>query len=224
MVEIVGVAGAGKSTLSRALCEGDGACRLGPFLDVGRLAHTPYVLHSLIGLIPIVLTGLSRQPRISWREVKLVIYVSEWRRYLSRNCRPDQRMFVLDQGPIYALGRLEAMGKPFLRSAVYRRWRQRMTEAWAKQVNRIIVLDAPDRILVERIGGRIQAHETKGKSPEVGYEFLSRHRHAFDRIIAAMEKLGGPEALRIDSGSLSPSGVAAAVADELGLDDQETST
>lgn len=72
-----------------------------------------------------------------------MIYVSEWRRYLSRNCRPNQRMFVLDQGPIYALGRLEAMGKPFLRSAVYRRWRQRMTEAWAEDLSRIIVLDAP---------------------------------------------------------------------------------
>jgi hypothetical protein len=161
---------------------------------------------------------------MSWREVKLVIYVSEWQRYLSRNCRPEQRMFVLDQGPVYALGRLEAIGKPFLRSAVYRRWRQRMTEAWAKKLNRIIVLDAPDRVLVERIEGRTQAHETKGKSPEVGYEFLARHRRAFDQIIAAMERAGGPVAHRIDSGSLPPGRVAAAVGAELGLDDQEPST
>ena len=91
MVEIVGVAGAGKSTLSRAICQHDRACQLGPFLDVGRLAHTPYVLHSLIGLIPLVIAGLSRQPRMSWREIKLVIYVSEWRRYLSRNCRPESK-------------------------------------------------------------------------------------------------------------------------------------
>ena len=161
---------------------------------------------------------------MSWREVKLVIYVSEWRRYLSHNCRLDQRMFVLDQGPIYALGRLEAMGKPFLRSPVYRRWRQRMTEAWAKKLDRIIVLDAPDPVLVERIGGRTQAHETKGRSPEVGYEFLARHRRAFDDIIVGIARAGGPEAHRIDSGSLTPDGVAAAVADELGLSDQKPSS
>ena len=224
MVEIVGVAGAGKSTLARALCLHDRTCRLGPFLDVGRLAHTPYVLHSLIGLVPIVLAGLSRQPRISWREAKLVMYVNEWRRYLVRTCLPDQRMFVLDQGPIYALGRLEALGKPYLRSAVYRRWRQRMTAAWATKLNRIIVLDAPDSVLVERIGGRTQAHETKGKSPEIGYEFLARHRRAFDQIIAAIADAGGPKAHRIDSGSLPPGRVAGAVAAELGLADQEPST
>ena len=108
MVEIVGVAGAGKSTLSRCHLPTDRACRLGPFLDVGRLAHAPYVLHSLLGLIPLVIAGLRRQPRMSWREIKLVIYVSEWPRYLSRNYRRSQRMFVLDQGPIYTLGRLEA--------------------------------------------------------------------------------------------------------------------
>ena len=84
-----------------------------------------------------------------------------------------------------------------------------MTAAWAKKLNRIIVLDAADPILVERIGGRTQAHETKGKSPEVGYEFLARHRRAFDQIIAAMEKAGGPEAHRIDSGSLPPGQIAA---------------
>jgi thymidylate kinase len=115
------------------------------------------------------------------------------------------------------------MGKPFLRSAVYRRWRLRMTAAWAKKLNRIIVLDAPDSVLVERIGGRSQPHETKGKSPEVGYEFLTRHRRAFDQTIAAMTNAGGPEAHRIDTGSLPPGRVAAAVAAELGLDDHEPS-
>ena len=181
------------------------------------------MLHSLFGLIPLLIAGLQLQPRMSWREVKLAIYVSEWPRYLSRHCRPGQRMFVLDQGPVYALGRLEALGKPFLRSDVYVRWKSRMTAAWAKKLNRIIVLDAVDPILVERIGGRTQAHETKGKSPEVGFEFLARHRRAFEEVIAAVEKAGGPEAHRIDTGSLPPGQIAAAVAAELGLVDRKPS-
>jgi len=221
VVEFVGVAGAGKSTLSRAICQQDRGCQLAPFLDVGRLAHTRYVLHSLTSVLPIAIAGLGRQPWMSWREVKLLMYVNEWPRYLSRNCRPGQRVFVLDQGPIYALGRLEAMGKPFLRSAVYERWRLRMTKIWARKLTWIVVVDAADPVLVERIGGRTQAHETKGKPPEVGYEFLVRHRRAFDQMVASIEKAGGPEAYRIDSGRMPPGQVAAEVAAELGLIDQK---
>lgn len=194
---------------------------MAPFLDVGRLAHAPYVLHSLIRLVPIVVAGLSRKPRMSWREIKLVMYVNEWPRYISRTCEPGQNMLVMDQGPIYALGRLEAMGKPFIRSAVYRRWRLQMTDIWAKKLTRIVFLDAPDSVLVERIGGRSQAHETKGKPAEVGYEFLGRHRLAFDQMVATIEMAGGPEAHRIDTGSRSLGQLAAEVAAELGLVDQE---
>lgn len=221
VVEIVGVAGAGKSTLSRAICQHHLGCRLAPFLDVGKLAHTPYVLHSLTRLAPIVVVGLSRKPRMSWREIKLVIYINEWPRYIARSCRPGQSMFVLDQGPIYALGRLEAMSKPFIRSTSYRRWRLQMTETWAKKLTRIVFLDAPDPVLIERIGGRSQPHETKGKLPEVGYEFIGRHRRAFDHIVASIKMAGGPEAHRIDSAGRAPDELAAEVAAELGLIDQK---
>jgi hypothetical protein len=152
---------------------------------------------------------------MSWREVKLVIYVSEWLRYLSIRCEPGQSMWVLDQGPIYALGRLEAVGKPFTTSAAYRRWHQRMVEAWSGKLSRIVFLDAPDPVLVKRIGGRSQDHETKGQSPDVSYEFLGRHRRAFNRTVIAVELAGGPEAQRIDTGAASPGQVEAEVAARL---------
>ncbi|MGQ0850075.1 MAG: hypothetical protein ACT4OP_13385 [Actinomycetota bacterium] len=184
-----------------------------PFLDTRRPAHLPYVLYSLPRVIPVFLVGLVRAPRITWREAKLLMYVTEWRRYLIRLCRLRSGLLLMDQGPVYAMGRLEAHARPYTTSRPYLSWRRRLTATWARTLDHVVLLDAPDSTLLERINRRQQAHEAKGRSIETGSRFLESHRRAFDETLGRLAEMGTVDVRRMNSATRSPTALADEVID-----------
>ena len=214
VIEIVGVAGAGKSTLAHRLSAEPGRY-LAPFLDTRRRRHRRYIWRSLPAVAPVLMRGAWNRPRISWRELKLVVYVASWPRYLSESWEPGQTGFVLDQGPVYALGRLRALGKPFTQTPSFERWKHKMVGVWSRVLSHVVVLDAPDQTLIKRIGARADQHEAKGLPSELGIEFLRRHRRAFEEIIGLVELAGGPTCLRVDSGLASAEELAMGVSKQV---------
>ena len=81
LIEIVGVAGAGKSTLTHSL-ERRYGWQIADFLHTRAHGHWPYVAHSLPSVLGIVARSTTNRPALSWDEVKLAVYVSEWNRFL----------------------------------------------------------------------------------------------------------------------------------------------
>jgi hypothetical protein len=71
-MEIVGVAGSGKSTLTRAL-RSDYGCRIADSLHTRLPAHWQYVAHGLPGLAPLVVASARDRPLLSWDELKFVL-------------------------------------------------------------------------------------------------------------------------------------------------------
>ncbi len=58
---------------------------------------------------------------MSWAEFKLMMYVTRWRSVFRRDRDRRDGITVLDQGPIYALVRLKAEGKPFTTTRAFER-------------------------------------------------------------------------------------------------------
>ena len=156
LVEIAGVAGAGKSTLARRLSRGEGDVRVGDFIHTRTPAHLRYVVHSLPRIAPILAGTLGPGPRLSWPEAKLLVYVTEWHRFLCSRAEYEGGVTLLDQGPLYALVRLKAQGKNVTGRAAFERWWNEMLEQWASHLDLVVWLDAPDAVLWERINGRDQ--------------------------------------------------------------------
>ena len=159
LVEIAGVAGAGKSTLARRLSRGEGDVRVGDFIHTRTPAHLRYVVHSLPRIAPILAGTLGPGPRLSWPEAKLLVYVTEWHRFLCSRAEYEGGVTLLDQGPLYALVRLKAQGKNVTGRAAFERWWNEMLEQWASHLDLVVWLDAPDAVLWERINGRDQRHD-----------------------------------------------------------------
>ena len=205
-VEILGVAGAGKSTLATRLVRGAGV-EMADFIHTRRPSHLLQVVRGIPRLLPVLAAGLTRPPRMSWPEWKLLVYVTRWRSVLERRTPPGT-VLLFDQGPLYALVRLDAEGKPFTTRPAFERWRDEMVEGWANELSAVIFLDAPDAVLWERINERPQDHKAKGEEAHAGLRFLARYRRSFEDLLRRMEKLGGPPVFRFDTSSRTASQIA----------------
>jgi shikimate kinase len=208
-MEIAGVAGAGKSTLARALVDRYPDCRVADSLHTRLPAHWPYVAHSVQSVLPLIAATARSRPALSWDEIKFAVYVSEWDRYLRREHR--EGLVVLDQGPIFALARLLWGQKPVTRSEPFRAWVSTMVLRWSFELDVIVWLDAPDHALHERIGSREQRHEAKGRPTREVLELLGTHRQAYRSVLESIARLGAPPVLRFDTSRMSPPEIADAV-------------
>jgi deoxyadenosine/deoxycytidine kinase len=207
LVEVAGVAGAGKSTLTHLLCQGEADCSRADFIHARTPEHLAYVAHSLPRLLPILIGNLRPRSRLSWAEFKLLVYVSEWHRFLNRKSEYDHGCTLLDQGPIYALVRLKAESKSASVPAFERWWNQKL-ELWAHQLSTIIWLDTADQVIWDRINERGQRHRTKGAPLDVGRRFLAKYRRLFEEVLDRVSMVGGPEILRFDTSEMGSEQIA----------------
>jgi thymidylate kinase len=196
-IEILGVAGAGKSTLATLLSTGSGV-EMAAFIHTRRPSHLVQVVRGIPRVLPILAGGLTRRSRMSWREFKLLVYVTRWRLFLDRRT-PRGTVLLFDQGPVYALVRLKAEGKPFTTRRAFARWSEEMLASWAGELTALIFLDAPDAVLWDRINERPQGHREKGEEAKAGLRFIARYRRSFEEVLGRVEELGGPQVLRFDT-------------------------
>jgi hypothetical protein len=144
---------------------------------------------------------------MSWPEWKLLVYVTRWRSFLERRTPPGT-VLLFDQGPLYALVRLQAEGKPFTARPAFERWRDEMVEGWADELSVIVFLDAPDAVLWDRINVRPQDHKAKGEETKAGLRFIARYRRSFEDLLRKVEEPGGPQVVRFDTGSTTAAQIA----------------
>jgi AAA domain len=208
IVEVVGVAGSGKSTLARVLRTSYG-WQVADSLHTRTRAHWPYVAHGLPGLLPLVAASARERPLLSWDELKLIVYVAEWHRFLRAKGPRWSKTVVLDQGPIFGLACLLWGRKPSTRSERFEEWLRRMVERWSLELYAIVLLEAPDETLLARIDGRERYHEAKGLPVDAGLEVVARHRAAYARVLSLSESLGGPRVLHYDTSARSTAEIAA---------------
>ena len=187
-IEIVGVAGTGKSTLARTLADRDPGNRIADSLHTRTSAHWAYVAHSAPRVLPLVARSARVRPAFDWEETKFIVYVTEWRRFLRRACRDDSGLVVLDQGPIFALARLLWGRKPVTATPEFEHWLDEQVAGWSVDLDGIVWLVAPEEVLLGRINEREQDHEAKGRSIREGLDVLLAHQM---RLRGALRKARG---------------------------------
>jgi broad-specificity NMP kinase len=215
-IEIVGVAGTGKSTLARTLADRDPGNRIADSLHTKTSAHWAYVAHSAPRVLPLVARSARVRPPFDWEETKFIVYVTEWRRFLRRACRDDSGLVVLDQGPIFALARLLWGRKPVTATREFEQWLDEQVAGWSVDLDGIVSLVAPEEVLLERINEREQDHEAKGRSIREGHDVLLAHQRAYAALFERFEALGKPPAFTFDTSVMSPVRIAEEIEGILG--------
>ncbi len=203
VIEVMGPAGAGKTSLVDAVRRLDPGVRTG--VHAPRAVWFALALARVLPSLPRWLPRARRERWFTWNEVKSIGFLEAW---LPRVRRGSGTATLLDHGPLYRLARLAEFGPPVVGSPRFHRWWRRCLA-----LDLVVVLDAPDAVLLERVDHRGHWY-LSAASPEERREFLRRYRGAFERILAAIGG-GGPAVLRLRSDEAEPDRLAGAVLDEV---------
>ena len=214
-LEVLGVAGSGKSTLAGRLVETDERLVAGEFIHARIPSHLWHIIRGFPGFWRPFVDGLLKAPRPTWADFKLMAYITEWGRYLGGRPEYEDRVVVMDQGPIYSLVRLRAKGLALNDSDAFDRWWEDCFEDWAQLLRGVVWLDASDPTLVQRIETRAQSHVVKGGPEQAAREFISRYRDEFEGVLPELEARG-VEVLQFDTGQISPETIVDAVIARVG--------
>lgn len=194
IVELVGPAGVGKTTLLRALGRRDPSLRAG--MRLPKYLHAP----TTIALLPTYLALHWPPRRLLLPEMKRVTYLQTLWRALDRAPAGVHRGIVLDEGPVYFHARALVYGGRRVRSPGFERWWRGSVQAWVGVLDGVVWLDAPDAVLAARIQrrsseGQPGAHSAGSAAP---YR-LAAYRRAYERVLADLAAAGGPSVMRIDT-------------------------
>lgn len=181
VVELVGPAGVGKTTLAQNVQRADSRVHVG--LSLWGLPRTR-LMRGAIALVPTIVLAAVRNRRLRWREIAHMIRLDALRRVLGRE-KSRHRIILLDEGPVFGISWLDLC---FAKrgAATPAKWRRRALAKWASLLDSVIFLDAQNRILAGRIRTRAKKHRMMKGSDVAIRRFANGFREAFDRVIAEL--------------------------------------
>lgn len=209
VLEIIGVAGSGKTTLSRALARRDGRVRTG--IPLSRIEPIRLYLCIAAKLLPAYLLHHRHTRWFTREEARAIGYLEAWRRKVQKRDAGGDAITVLDHGPIYRLVLLKAFGPPLTEDHSFRHWWDDAVSRWGASLDLIIWLDASSDVLKKRLRSREQNHVLKKQSEQEVDHFLGRYRAAYEHVAAALLSSSGVPLLRFDTNLQSPDRTADAV-------------
>ena len=185
VVELVGPAGVGKTTLAQNVQRADASVHVG--LSLWGLPRTR-LMRGAIALVPTIVLAAVRNRRLRWREIAHMIRLDALRRVLRRE-KSRHRIILLDEGPVFGISWLDLC---FAKrgAAMPAKWRRRALAKWASVLDSVIFLDAQNRTLAGRLRTRAKKHSMMKGSDMAIRRFANGFREAFDKVIAELGRSG----------------------------------
>lgn len=206
VVEFVGPAGAGKTSLIDALRERDPALHA-PIRISQRRHLAPAALQAL-HLVPMLIRESTRASGCAWRDARYLLELNTLRDAVESAARCEDRPILLDEGPAYVVARAVAFRPADPKATALDVAWARGIRQWGRVLDTIIWLDAPDEVLAERIRAREKPHRVKeAGDPEVR-EFLAKYRRAYEWVIDQFAAAGRTRLFRFDTSKLTVDGLA----------------
>jgi hypothetical protein len=196
VAELIGPSGCGKTSLARALRGGD--ARIAALPCPGRLEQLPQHLRNAPLWLPALLRGGERP--FTWSQARAMSYLGTWLGSV-RRLADEERVVLMDQGPVFRLAFLSEFGAPALtRRPAFRRWWEAACARWAERIDLVLWLDAPDALLLERVRRRSVPHPIQGLSDAEARAFLALYRRGFEEVVGRLQRAGGASVLRLGGG------------------------
>jgi O-antigen/teichoic acid export membrane protein len=187
LVELVGPAGAGKSLLADRLRARGEVVRA----SVWNLPRA-LIFESALRSLPVLLRMCIETRTVPRAELEQIVRLNALRLFVNRRVG-HARVVVLDEGPVFALSWLRVFGHPRIQNGRLEPWWRRTLQDWARILDRVVLLDAPEPVLVSRIRGRQKPHDIFREMTDAQIlDLIARYRTAFDGLLGALTTGGRP--------------------------------
>jgi thymidylate kinase len=213
LVEIVGAAGAGKTTILSALSKHNKDVR--PVYGFRHWRYIPFYIGHTILLLPFLLVQGLKGRWHSPREINRMIRLTASHKILEREVAKGGVNILLDQGPIYTLSVLAGFGSEQTKNKDFVKWSEEILQQWTKTLDLIIWVDAPDEVLLERIQTREKTHLVKDRSNQEAIEFLKQFRTVYKQTIEKLAANGKAKVIFYDTSKCSVDSIVKATLAEL---------
>ena len=205
LVELAGLPGAGKSTVFDLLLARDE--RLSPMPILRHGPHRGRLGRELVRTAAMLARRRALDRTWSFEVLVMAAYLDA----LPAALAGREDTVVFDQGPIYTLCR------PQLRHPRLARWRDEQLARWAARLDVVVVLEAPDTVLVERMNARDKAHRLKGLAADEAVAGLRRDRDVLDQAITRAGAVrDAPRIVRIDTAATPADDAATRIVEAIG--------
>jgi len=196
VVELVGAAAAGKSTLVAELQRRDPAIR---WLQRARRegGRTSLARH-VVRFAPAWLAGLTRAPGYTWRNARFFLRLAALEGVVRRAAREAPGVVMLEHGPVFTLARLRAFHDGAVPEPLAR-YATRLLTRWAKMLDLVVALDAPIEVLEQRLRTRSKDHSMRESTTEEFGGFVRRYLAAYATVLAELGAAAGPPVLTLRS-------------------------
>ncbi len=206
LFEIAGPAGAGKSTLVRALLDRDPRMQVVQLPPRVRLA--PFYARRAVELLPTYLLHYRGTRWFTRQEAKAMALVEAWQKRVDSSPSRDDRIRLFDQGPVFRLAVMSGLGPPIVRSALFTDLLEGWARSWADRLDLVVWLSAPDDVLLHRIRTRPQDHAVKEWLDAPALQRIGQYGDAIQRVIEELARSSSIHVLKFDTGSRSPESIA----------------
>ena len=197
ILEIVGPAGVGKTTIAQTLKQYNKKILIN--FHFTRLRLITSFTRSAFPLIPVLLQQYQNSRLFTWQEIKYMLFLRLLHYVLKRKLPDDCIVSIQEHGSVHMLTVLYTFGPESINSKSFKKWWDNTLNRWRSTLDTIIYLEASNNILLERICSRNRDHRIKKKSAQEAYTFLMRYRTSIEYIISKLATNGGPKVLRYNT-------------------------
>jgi len=217
IIELVGLAGVGKSTTTRYLKTNI------PWIiqeyppNVRNLADAPFYLRNILPLIPpFFSTSIKHLKRIKKQELAFMALLNGWSELLRKKAENTDKVMIIDQGSISLMAYLQMWNSQYLQNPSIEEWWSKIYNQWSVTLDMIIWLSASNSTLLKRINNRKQEHRLKGAPLEGAEKSLMDYYSIYERIITSLSRNKyNLHILRVDTNNNSVENIARIITSNL---------